>query len=142
MFGFGSGKDSAAKLAALDRSQAIIEFEPDGKIVTANRNFLDALGYTLGEIEGKHHSMFVDAGERDSAAYRSFWDELRAGKFQQAEYKRIGKGGKEIWIQATYNPLLNASGKAYKVVKFATDVTAEKLKNADVQGQLQAIHRA
>jgi len=142
MFGLGSGKDSAAKLAALDRAQAIIEFDPDGKILTANQNFLDTLGYSLGEIQGKHHSMFVDATERDSAAYRRFWDELRAGKFQQAEYKRIGKGGKEIWIQATYNPLLNASGKAYKVVKFATDVTTEQLKHAELQGQLDAINRA
>lgn len=142
MFGLGNSKDSAAKLAALDRSQAIIEFETDGKIVTANQNFLDALGYSLGEIQGKHHSMFVEAKERDSVEYRRFWDDLRAGKFQQAEYKRIGKGGKEIWIQATYNPLLNSAGKAFKVVKFATDVTAEKLKNADLEGQIKAIHRA
>ncbi|KAF0124495.1 MAG: methyl-accepting chemotaxis protein [Xanthobacteraceae bacterium] len=101
MFGFGNSKDGSAKLAALDRSQAIIEFETDGKIVTANQNFLDALGYSLGEIQGKHHSMFVEPKERDGVEYRRFWDDLRAGKFQQAEYKRIGKGGKEIWIQAT-----------------------------------------
>ena len=141
MFGLGNSKDSAAKLAALDRSQAIIEFETDGKIVTANQNFLDALGYSLGEIQGKHHSMFVEAKERDSVEYRRFWDDLRAGKFQQAEYKRIGKGGKEIWIQATYNPLLNSAGKAFKVVKFATDVTAEKLKNADLEAHTKTIHR-
>ncbi|WP_425440721.1 methyl-accepting chemotaxis protein [Phreatobacter cathodiphilus] len=137
-----SGGDAAATVAALDRSQAVIEFRPDGTIVTANRNFLDALGYSLAEVQGKHHSMFVDAKERDSQDYRRFWDDLRAGKFQQAEYKRIGKGGKEIWIQATYNPLLDASGKTYKVVKYATDVTAEKLRNADIEGQLAAIDRS
>jgi methyl-accepting chemotaxis protein len=142
MFSLMSNKDAAAKVAALDRSQAVIEFKPDGTIVTANRNFLDALGYSLAEVEGKHHSMFVDPKERDSQDYRRFWDDLRAGKFQQAEYKRIGKGGKEIWIQATYNPLLDASGKTYKVVKFATDVTAEKLRNADIEGQLAAIDRS
>jgi methyl-accepting chemotaxis protein len=129
-------------MAALDRSQAVIEFKPDGTIVTANRNFLDALGYSLAEVQGKHHSMFVDPKERDGQDYRRFWDDLRAGKFQQAEYKRIGKGGKEIWIQATYNPLLDASGKTYKVVKYATDVTAEKLKTADIEGQLAAIDRS
>ncbi len=142
MFGLESRKVGAAKLAALDRSQAIIEFEPDGRIVAANRNFLDALGYSLGEVQGKHHSIFVEPKERDSVEYRRFWDDLRAGKFQQAEYKRIGKGGKEVWIRATYNPLLNGAGKAFKVVKFATDVTEEKLKNADLAGQIQAIHRA
>ncbi len=144
MFGMKwlSGGDAAAKVAALDRSQAVIEFKPDGTIVTANRNFLDALGYSLAEVEGKHHSMFVDPKERDSQDYRRFWDDLRAGKFQQAEYKRIGKGGKEIWIQATYSPLLDASGKTYKVVKFATDVTAEKLRSADIEGQLAAIDRS
>ena len=114
MFRLGKGRDSAAKLAALDRSQAIIEFDTGGNIVTANQNFLDVLGYSLGEIQGKHHSMFVEAKERDGVEYRRFWDDLRAGKFQQAEYKPIRKGGKEIWIQATYNPLLNSAGKAFK----------------------------
>jgi len=137
MLGPGTGKDIAAKLAALDRSQAIIEFETDGRIITANQNFLDALGFSLGEIQGKHHSIFVEPQERDSAEYRRFWDNLRAGRFQQAECKRIGKGGQEVWFQASYNPLLTSAGKAFRVVKFATDITAEKLKNADVQGQSQ-----
>ena len=134
--------DSAAKLAALDKSQATIEFEPDGTIVTANANFLKALGYRLEDIKGKHHSMFVDPMERDSDGYRRFWEDLRAGKFQQAEYKRIGQGGREVWIQASYNPLVGRNGKAYRVVKYATDVTAEKLQNADTQGQLAAINKA
>ncbi|MCE1237255.1 MAG: PAS domain-containing methyl-accepting chemotaxis protein [Hyphomicrobiales bacterium] len=139
---FSSNRDTKAKLDALDRSQAVIEFELDGTIVTANQNFLAALGYALDEITGKHHSMFVDPKDRDGADYRKFWDELRSGKFQRAEYKRIGKGGKEIWIQASYNPLLDGSGKPYRVVKFATDITGEKLKAAEFQSQIEAIHKA
>jgi len=142
MMRFSIGGEAAAKLAALDKSQAIIEFEMDGTIVTANKNFLDALGYSLDEIRGKHHSMFVEASHRDSADYRAFWDDLRRGNFRAAEYKRIGKGGKEIWIQASYNPLLGRDGKPFKVVKFATDITAEKLKNAEYQGQIAAIGKA
>ncbi len=139
---FSSARETHAKLAALDKSQAIIEFEMDGTIVTANKNFLDALGYSLDEIRGKHHSMFVEPSYRDSAEYRAFWDDLRRGDYRAAEYKRIGKGGKEIWIQASYNPLLGRDGKPFKVVKFATDITAEKLKNAEYQGQIAAINKA
>jgi methyl-accepting chemotaxis protein len=139
---FGNNADSSARVAALDRSQAVIEFKPDGTIITANKNFLDALGYTLDEIEGKHHSMFVDPAYRETADYRKFWSELAAGQFQQAEYKRIGKGGKEIWIQASYNPLIDRSGKTFKVVKYATDVTAAKLTAADMAGQIAALSRS
>jgi methyl-accepting chemotaxis protein len=127
---------------ALGRSQAVIEFGMDGTILTANDNFLKALGYTLGEIQGKHHSMFVDPSERDGAAYRDFWAALRRGEYQAAEYKRIGKGGKEVWIQATYNPVLDGSGKPVKVVKFATDITARKIKSMEDAGQIAAIGRA
>ncbi|HEV8259591.1 MAG TPA: PAS domain-containing methyl-accepting chemotaxis protein [Burkholderiales bacterium] len=127
---------------ALGRSQAVIEFGMDGTIHTANDNFLKALGYTLGEIQGKHHSMFVDPSERDSAAYREFWASLNRGEYQAAEYKRIGKGGKEVWIQATYNPVLDGSGKPIKVVKFATDITARKIKSMEDAGQIAAIGRA
>jgi methyl-accepting chemotaxis protein len=127
---------------ALGRSQAVIEFGMDGTIHTANDNFLKALGYTLGEIQGKHHSMFVDPSERDSAAYRDFWAALRRGEYQAAEYKRIGKGGMEVWIQATYNPVLDGSGKPVKVVKFATDITARKIKSMEDAGQIAAIGRA
>jgi len=131
-----------ALAAALGRSQAVIEFGMDGTVLTANDNFLKALGYTLGEIQGKHHSMFVDASERDSAAYRDFWAALKRGEYQAAEYKRIGKGGREVWIQATYNPILDGSGKPCKVVKFATDITARKLKSMEDAGQIAAISRA
>jgi methyl-accepting chemotaxis protein len=133
---------AANKLAALDLSQAVIEFEPDGKIITANENFLKTLGYRLEEIRGQHHSLFVAPEDKDGPAYRQFWDELRAGKFQVAEYKRIGKGGKEVWIQASYNPVKDSRGRVYMVAKYATDVTEQKLRNADIEGQLAAIHKA
>ena len=137
-------KNSADKALAdaLGRSQAVIEFDLDGTIRTANDNFLKALGYSLGEIQGKHHSMFVAPSERDSAAYRDFWAALKRGEHQAAEYKRIGKGGKEVWIQATYNPVLGADGKPVKVVKFATDITARKIQNMEDAGQIAAIGRA
>jgi len=135
-------RHSSAVLEALERSQAVIEFEPSGKIVTANANFLKLLGYELGEVVGKHHSMFIDPSEVKTEAYAAFWRELAAGRFQSAEFKRIGKGGREVWIQATYNPLLNKSGQVVGVVKFATDITARKLADADVHGQVAAINRA
>ena len=138
-------KNSSADKAladALGRSQAVIEFGMDGIILTANDNFLKTLGYSLGEIQGKHHSMFVAPSERDSAAYRDFWAALKRGEYQAAEYKRIGKGNKEVWIQATYNPVLDGNGKPFKVVKFATDITARKIKSMEDAGQIAAISRA
>ncbi|MGE0289017.1 MAG: PAS domain-containing protein [Bradyrhizobium sp.] len=134
--------DYAGQVAAAGRSQAVIQFDLDGTILTANENFLDALGYSLSEIQGKHHSMFMPAAERDSAAYREFWAALNRGEFQAAEYKRIGKGGKEVWILASYNPVLDEKGRPCKVVKFATDVTAQKLRNADLSGQIEAIGKS
>jgi methyl-accepting chemotaxis protein len=127
------------QLAAINKAQAVIEFDLSGTVLHANENFLSVLGYTLDEIKGRHHGMFVEPAFRESAEYKKFWRDLNDGKFQAAEYKRIGKGGKEVWIQASYNPIFDADGKPYKVVKFATDVTATKLKNADYQGQLAAI---
>ena len=134
--------DFGAQVAAASRSQAVIEFNMDGTIITANANFLGALGYSLDEIKGKHHSMFVEPKERDGAAYREFWAALNRGEYQAAEYKRIGKGGREVWIQASYNPVFDEKGKPFKVVKFATDVSAQKLKNADLAGQIAAIDKA
>jgi methyl-accepting chemotaxis protein len=143
VFQFLKNSSSDKALAdALGRSQAVIEFGMDGTILTANDNFLKTLGYSLGEIQGKHHSMFVDPSERDSAAYRDFWAALKRGEYQAAEYKRIGKGGKEVWIQATYNPVLDGNGKPVKVVKFATDITARKIKSMEDAGQIAAIGRA
>jgi methyl-accepting chemotaxis protein len=134
--------EAAGKIAAMDRSQAVIEFNMDGTIVTANENFLDTVGYTLAEVQGKHHSMFLEPKDRDSADYRAFWASLNRGEFQAAEYKRLGKGGKEIWILATYNPILDETGKPFKVVKFATDVTQQKLVAADHGGQIEAISKS
>lgn len=134
--------DASAILAALNKSQAIIEFAPDGTILTANDNFLAALGFTLADIKGKHHSMFVDPVEVASPNYGRFWTDLRNGIFQAAEYKRIGKGGKEVWIQASYNPVTGNGGKVLKVVKCATDITQEKLKRADLAGQIEAIDKS
>ena len=131
-----------AELLAIRKSQAVIEFEVDGTILDANENFLRVLGYRLEEIRGQHHSMFVEPAFRASAEYRRFWDELAAGRFQAAEYKRIGKNGKEVWIQGSYNPVLDESGKPFKVVKFATDITATKLRNADYEGQIAAIRKS
>ncbi|MCB1393560.1 MULTISPECIES: PAS domain-containing methyl-accepting chemotaxis protein [unclassified Nitrobacter] len=137
-----ASRDANAKLDALNRSQAVIEFTLEGTIITANMNFLNTMGYTLDEIRGKHHSLFVEKERRDNAEYREFWDSLRRGEYHAQEFKRIAKGGRPVWIQATYNPLINARGKPYKVVKFATDVTIQKLRNADHEGQLKAIHKS
>ncbi|MFH6787322.1 MULTISPECIES: methyl-accepting chemotaxis protein [Methylobacterium] len=131
-----------AKLSALDASQALIEFDLDGRVVTANANFLAALGYRLEEIRGQHHSMFVDPAEREGDAYRQFWAALRRGEHQMAEYKRVGKGGREVWIQASYNPLVGRNGQPYGVFKCATDITAQKLRNADFEGKLKALDRS
>lgn len=117
--------NSDSVINAINRSQAVIQFDSEGQVVTANTNFLNALGYTLNEIKGKHHRLFVDPAEVASPAYAAFWDRLRKGEFEVAEYKRIGKGGREIWIQASYNPIFDAKGKVVGVIKFATDITAE-----------------
>ncbi|NGX95465.1 MAG: PAS domain-containing protein [Candidatus Afipia apatlaquensis] len=139
---FKSSQELAAKLDALSKSQAIIEFNLDGTIVTANPNFLNAMGYRLDEIQGKHHSMFVDPELRDRPEYREFWDALRRGEHQSREFPRIAKGGRQIWIQASYNPLMGRGGKPYRVVKFATDITEQKLKSADYEGQIAAIQKS
>jgi methyl-accepting chemotaxis protein len=127
--------DFAGQIAAIGRSQAIIEFKMDGTVITANENFLKALGYSLGEIQGKHHSMFVEDSYRRSAEYTEFWAKLNRGEYVADEFKRIGKGGKEVWIQASYNPILDLKGKPCKVVKYATDVTPQKL----AAGKAQAV---
>ncbi len=143
-FGFGGAAiaDYRGQIDAINKSQAVIEFSLDGKILHANQNFLNALGYSLEEIKGQHHSMFAEPGYRQSTEYRLFWEKLGRGEFDAGEYKRIGKGGKEIWIRASYNPIFDRNGKAYKVVKYATDVTEQKLRNADYKGQLAAISKA
>ena len=131
-----------AVIAAVSRAQAMIEFKLDGTILTANQNFLQAMGYQLDEIKGLHHSMFVDLAYARSAEYRDFWAKLNRGEYQAGEFKRLGKGGLEIWIQASYNPIFDQQGRPYKVVKFATDITQQKLQNADYRGQVSAISKS
>ncbi len=144
MFGIGSltGSRPKAMLKALEQSLAIIEFDTAGTVLNANENFCSALGYSLSEIKGKHHSLFVPAGTVASAEYREFWAKLGRGEPDAREYKRIGKGGREVWIQASYNPVRNARGRVVTVVKAATDITAQKLRNAEFEGKINAIGRA
>jgi methyl-accepting chemotaxis protein len=123
--------DYAGQIAAIDKAQAVIEFSLDGKILRANDNFLNTLGFQASEITGAHHSMFVEPAYRQSPEYRMFWDKLGRGEYDAGQYKRIGKGGREIWIQASYNPILGLDGKPFKVVKYATDIT-EQVRAADV----------
>lgn len=127
------------QLAAINRVQAVIEFALDGTIITANQNFLDVMGYSLDEIKGRHHSIFVDASYRSSQEYRLFWDRLGRGEFEAGQYKRIGKSGKEVWIQASYNPILGPDGRPFKVVKYATDITADALKKLSIERRMQQI---
>ncbi len=131
-----------AQLDAIGKSQAVIEFEMDGTIITANDNFLKALGYTLQEVQGKHHSMLVEPAMRASAAYKEFWQRLNRGEYLAGEYKRIGKDGNQVWIQGSYNPILDSDGTPRKVIKYATDVTDQKLRNADFEGQISAIRKS
>ncbi|MTW10296.1 PAS domain S-box protein [Pseudoduganella eburnea] len=128
--------------AALNRVQAVIEFQLDGTILHANENFLSAVGYTLDEVQGRHHSMFCDSAFAGSEVYKQFWERLRGGHYEHGEYKRVGKGGREIWINASYNPVFDADGKPYKVIKFATDITATKLRNAEYEGKVSAMDKA
>ncbi len=137
-----SDMEMRGEVAAINRSQAVIQFELDGTVVSANENFLKTLGYTLDEIKGRHHSMFVDPAYRESPEYRAFWDKLQRGEFEAGQFKRIGKAGREVWLQASYNPILDLKGKPIKVVKFATDITEQKLRFADYEGQLNAVSKA
>lgn len=130
------------QIAAIRKAQAVIEFALDGTILDANDNFLSALGYTLAEVRGQHHSMFILPEQRGSLEYRMFWEKLARGEFEVGQYKRLGKGGREVWIQASYNPIFDMQGRPCKVVKYATDVTAQRLATADFEGQIAAINKA
>jgi len=125
--------DSAGQLAAIDKSQAVIEFSMDGRILSANDNFLAATGYSLDDVRGQHHSLFVEPEYRCSAEYRQFWEKLGRGEYDAGQYRRLGKGGREVWIQASYNPILDLNGKPFKVVKYATDITAQVHENQAMQ---------
>ena len=141
MFSFGSS-DAQSKLDAIERSQAVIEFTPDGVILGANKNFLETVGYRLDEIVGQRHAMFVDPVEQASAAYGEFWNNLRSGTLHAGEFRRVAKGGREIWLQASYNPIVDRKGAVVKVMKFAADVTAQKKHAVDCESQISAFHRS
>jgi methyl-accepting chemotaxis protein len=137
-----SGTDLRGKLDALNRTQAVIEFALDGTILAANRNFVEALGFTnAAEFVGRHHRLFVDPVEAESPEYAAFWRRLAAGEPDVGMYRRLGAGGREVWIQASYNPVLDRFGRPVKVVKFATDVTEQRLSCADMEGRLAAIDK-
>ncbi len=137
------GKDDPAYLSgvvdAINKSSAVCEFDLDGIILDANEKFLSLMGYRIDEVIGKHHSMFAEPDYAASEAYKRFWDVLRRGEYQAAEYKRIGKGGREVWIQASYNPILNGGGEPWKVVKFATDITERMESDALIKKQQQLL---
>lgn len=131
--------EDSGKLDAISRAQAVIEFTPNGDIVAANENFLRTMGYQLSEVQGKHHSIFCEPSYTNSEAYSQFWDKLAGGEFVSDEFMRLGKGGKRVFIQASYNPIFDMNGNVFKVVKFATDVTA-RVGNVDqLAGALNAL---
>jgi methyl-accepting chemotaxis protein len=132
--------DYQGQIDGINEAQAVIEFNPDGTIIRANDLFLGVLGYSLDEIRGQHHSIFADQEYKRSVEYKQFWEALNRGEAQTDEFKRYGKGGKEVWIQASYTPVKDVNGKVFKVVKYATDVTRQKLMNADYQGQIDGIN--
>ncbi|WP_305882115.1 PAS domain-containing methyl-accepting chemotaxis protein [Herbaspirillum sp. WGmk3] len=133
--------DMLGQLAAIDKALAVIEFTLDGKIIKANKNFLDLMGYTPEEIKGQHHRIFVAEEERNAPAYAQFWQKLGRGEYDQRLYRRITKSGHEVWIQATYNPIIDAMGRPFKIVKYARDVTQQQLQAADFSGQITAINK-
>ena len=130
------------QIAAIDRAQCVVSFTTDGHVVDANDNFLELTGYKLSEVRGRHHRLFMPEHAVEGEDYRAFWRALASGEYQAGEYKRIGKGGKEIWLQATYNPILDTSGHPLRIVKYATDITAEKQRQADHHGQIAAISKS
>ena len=137
-----NSNEMADILSALSKSQAVIEFELDGTIIEANENFLSVMGYSLEEVRGKHHSMFAEPGFAETQEYKDFWEKLGAGQFHAGQYKRVGKGGKEVWIEASYNPIFGKNGKPHKVIKYATDITTKALEAAERKGLVDAIGRS
>ena len=137
-----AGAETQSKINAISKAQAVIEFHLDGTIITANQNFLDTMGFTLNEIVGKHHRVFCNKEYANSAEYKRFWQNLGNGEFDSGEYKRVAKNGSEIWLNASYNPIFDADGKPFKVVKFASDITAAKTKNGEYEGMVSAISKA
>jgi methyl-accepting chemotaxis protein len=142
LFSFSSNKENHYQLGAIDANYAVISFNPDGTIIKANQNFLDALGYTLDEVVGQHHRLFCDKQYSNSNEYKEFWKALNQGVTQTSEFKRITKKGDSIFIQASYTPVKNNKGEVVQVIKFAQDVTEKKLQSLDYSGQLEAIGKS
>ncbi|MCA9625468.1 MAG: PAS domain-containing protein, partial [Myxococcales bacterium] len=128
--------------AAVGEAQAVIEFMPDGTILDANENFLAAVGYELDEIVGEHHRLFMAPSDARTIQYKQFWKSLASGETKTGEFKRVNKAGEELWLQASYNPIADESGKVAKVIKFATDVTALKRQTAEFESQIMAIGKS
>ena len=135
-------QDLQAINTALNRVQALIEFDLEGIILHANENFLATVGYTLAEVQGRHHAIFCDPEYVKTAEYKDFWARLGRGEYDRGDYKRVGKGGREVWINASYNPIIDADGKAYKIIKFATVITDSKLKSAEYESKVAAMSKA
>ena len=135
-------QDFQSKVEAIDRSMAVIEFDLKGNVLTANRNFIRIFGYEIEEIQGVHHRLFCDADHVRSLEYRDFWEALGNGAFQSGEYRRFGKNGREVWIQASYNPVLDDDGRPLKIVKYALDITEDKILNTENAGRVNAIERS
>ncbi|EHK68183.1 sensory box protein 9 [Achromobacter arsenitoxydans SY8] len=133
--------DRDGQIAAIHKCQAVIEFDLDGRVLMANQNFLDTMGYALEEIQGRHHRMFIAAAERGSAAYAAFWERLGQGEHDSGRYRRIRKDGSDVWLQASYNPIFDKRGRPIKIVKYATDITGQQQRQADFEGQLAAISK-
>ncbi|MFC6774296.1 PAS domain-containing protein [Methylobacterium gregans] len=133
--------DLKGQIGAIDETQAVIHLGLDGRVLDANRNFLDTMGYRIEEIRGQHHRMFMPPGTT-GADYEAFWERLNRGEHMTDVFMRHGKGGREIWLQASYNPILDEAGRPFKVVKYGTDVTAQRLRDAEVRGQTEAICRS
>ncbi len=138
----GSVDDALGRLEAINRSQAVIEFSLDGTVAWANENFLRTMGYSLEEIKGRHHRVFLDETYSKSSEYADFWAKLGRGEFHSGQFKRITKDGKEIWLQATYNPILGSDGRPVKVIKFALDITEQTQQSAYLKSQVDAINRS
>lgn len=136
-----ANEDQANQIAALNRSMAVIEFDPDGHVLTANQNFLELMGYSLQEIRGNHHRMFVGEKQSSTSEYQRFWRNLREGKFLSGEFLRFAKGGKEVWIEANYSPVLSSNGIVHKVLKFATNISDRKAEEASMRSQISALSR-
>lgn len=137
----GSHADLLGQIDAIHKSQAVIEFDLSGQILRANQNFLDTMGYTLEEIQGRHHRMFIEPDERGSAQYAAFWERLGQGAHDSGRYRRIRKDGSDVWLQASYNPIMDKRGRPVKVIKYATDITDQQHRQADSEGQLAAISK-